>query len=112
MNYGNSGACEDIDAVDPLLRCAISVPERAVEIKKAIMRSMIWQLSSRNTDKGFSFYVRSTHEYGGHPFTSSRRDESSMFATWFRVLCLAYEMRYMGMYNQFDIGHFPGYEIR
>ena len=73
---------------------------------------MIWQLACRNDDMGFSFYLRAQQEYGGHPLTTSLRDESSMFATWFRTLCLAYEMRFLGIDNGFDIGCFPGYEIR
>ena len=73
---------------------------------------MVWQMASRNADKGFSFYVRSQQEYGGHPLTTSLRDESSLFATWFRTLCLAYETQYLGIHNKFDIGHYPGYEIR
>lgn len=109
---GNAGACEDIDAIEPLLRCAPSRPERENEIRASLIRSMIWQMSSRNADKGFSFYVRSQQEYGDHPLTTSLRDESSMFATWFRTLCLAYEMRYLGIENKFDIGRYPGYEIR
>lgn len=112
FNHGNAGACEDIDAIEPLLRFATSAPDKATEIKEAVTRSIIWQLSSRNADKGFSFYVRSSQEYGGHPLTSSLRDESSMFATWFRTLCLAYEMRYLNIPNKFNIGRFPGYEIR
>lgn len=107
----NSGACEDIDAIEPLIRCAHARPERKAEIKAAILRSMIWQLACRNRDKGFSFYLRSQQEYGGHPMTTSLRDESSMFATWFRTLCLAYEMEYLGMPHSFDIGMYPGYEI-
>lgn len=109
IERGNSGACEDIDAVEPLIRCA--TPERSVEIQSAIQRSMIWQLACRNRDKGFSFYLRAQQEYGGHPLTTSLRDESSMFATWFRMLCLAYEMQYLGVPNGFNIGRYPGYEI-
>lgn len=111
VENGNSGACEDIDAIEPLIRCAYACPERAEEIKAAVRRAMVWQLSCRNQDKGFSFYLRSQQEYGGHKLTTSLRDESSMFATWFRTLCLAYEMQYLGMPNAFDIGRFPGYEI-
>lgn len=110
VERGNSGACEDIDAVEPLIRCAI--PERRMEIQSAIRRSMVWQLACRNNDKGFSFYLRAQQEYGGHPLTTSLRDESSMFATWFRTLCIAYEMQYLGMPHGFDIGRYPGYEIR
>lgn len=111
IERGNAGACEDIDAIEPLLRYASACPELEEEIQVAIRRSMVWQLACRNQDKGFSFYLRSSQEYGGHPITSSRRDESSMFATWFRTLCLAYEMRYLGIGNAFNIGRFPGYEI-
>lgn len=109
---GNSGACEDIDAIEPLIRCASAAPDRTEEIRSSVLRSIVWQMASRNADKGFSFYVRSQQEYGGHPLTTSLRDESSLFATWFRTLCLAYETQYLGIHNKFDIGHYPGYEIR
>lgn len=111
VEIGNAGACEDIDAIEPLLRFSPSKPELKSSIDAAIKRSMVWQLSSRNADGGFSFYVRAQQEYGGHPLTTSLRDESSMFGTWFRLLCLAYEMRYLGMPNEFCLGKFPGYEI-
>lgn len=111
VENGNSGACEDIDALEPLIRCSDACPELADEIKAVVVRSMIWQLSCRNADRGFSFYLRAQQEYGGHPLTTSIRDESSMFGTWFRTLCLAYEMRYLGIPNYFNIGNFPGYEI-
>lgn len=108
---GNAGACEDIDAIEPLIRCAVACPNLDSTIKAAVKRSIIWQLACRNDDNGFSFYLRAQQEYGGHPLTTSLRDESSMFATWFRTLCLAYEMRYLEMDNGFYIGRFPGYEI-
>ena len=111
VERGNAGACEDVDAIEPLIRYASARPELKEEIQVAIRRSMVWQLACRNQDKGFSLYLRSSQEYGGHPLTSSLRDESSMFATWFRTLCLAYEMRYLGMNNAFNIGSYPGYEI-
>lgn len=107
----NSGACEDIDAIEPLIRFAGSAPELKKQIDAVVRRSLAWQMATRNADGGFSFYVRSQQEYGGHPVTTSLRDESSMFATWFRTLCIAYEMQYLGMPNDFNLGHFPGYEI-
>lgn len=112
VEEGNAGACEDIDAIEPLIRCAAARPDLTAQIKAAVKRSMIWQIACRNDDKGFSFYLRAQQEYGGHPLTTSLRDESSMFASWFRTLCLAYEMSYLGIDNEFDIGRFPGYEIR
>jgi hypothetical protein len=111
VEEGNSGACEDIDAIDPLLRCAKYCPYEENNIAKAIKKSLVWQLACKNLDKGFSFYARSQQEYGGHNLTTSLRDESSMFATWFRSLCIAYEMNYLGINNGFEIGKFPGYEI-
>lgn len=108
---GNAGACEDIDAIEPLIRCVQVCPESIEKVQYAIKKSIVWQLSCRNSDMGFSFYLRSQQEYGGHPLTTSLRDESSMFATWFRTLCLAYELRFLGVDNQFDMGRFPGYEI-
>ena len=108
---GNAGACEDIDAIDPLIRFAASCPDRRREMETAVKRSLAWQFACRNEDRGFSFYCRGRQEYGGHPLTTSMRGESSLFATWFRTLCLAYEMRFLGMENDFDIGRFPGYEI-
>lgn len=111
VEKGNSGACEDIDAVEPLIRFASVCPELSKDIRAAVIRSMVWQFACRNADKGFSFYLRSGHEYGGHPSTSSLRDESSMFATWFRTLCIAYETRFLGMSAPFKIGRYPGYEI-
>ncbi len=107
----NSGACEDIDAIDPLVRFANS-EENNEAVQRAVKKSLIWQMACRNADKGFSFYVRSRHEYGGHPLTTSLRDESSLFATWFRTLCIAYEMNFLGISNSFDMGRFPGYEIK
>lgn len=112
VDGGNSGACEDIDAIDPLVRYASACPERSQEIETAVRRSMVWQLACRNEDKGFSFYLHAQQEYGGHPVTTSLVDESSMFATWFRTLCLAYEMQFLGIENHFNIGRFPGYELK
>lgn len=111
VEFGNSGACEDIDAIEPMIRCAYACPEKRPEIEMAIRKSMVWQLACRNCDGGFSFYLRAQQEYGGHPATTSLRDESSMFATWFRTLCLAYEMKFLEIPNDFNLGKYPGYEI-
>lgn len=108
---GNSGACEDIDAIDPLLRYSKATPSLQEEICLVVKKSMIWQLASKNRDNGFSFYVRAQQNYGNHPLTTSLRDESSMFATWFRTLCIAYEAQYLQISNEFEVGRFPGYEI-
>lgn len=108
----NSGACEDIDAMEPLMRLYKEVDsERQKKIAAALRRTMPWIFAARCNDGGFSFYVRSAQEYGGHQLTSSKRDESSMFATWFRLLTIAYATKVLGVETGFDIGRFPGYEI-
>lgn len=111
LNGTNSGACEDIDAIDPLIRYSQNNPDYLPHVVTAVKKSLNWQFASRNSDGGFSFYVSAGQNYGGHPNTSSLKEESSMFATWFRTLCLAYEMKYLRIPNNFSIGNYPGYEI-
>lgn len=106
-----SGACEEIDALEPLMRFSKELDYRPNEVKAAVLRSLIWCLSSRCADGGFSFYPCAGQEYGGHPLTTNLKGESSLFATWFRTLTLAYQMRFLGIENSFNIGHYPGYEI-
>lgn len=55
VENGNSGACEDIDAVEPLIRCVTQCPQHKKEVEIAVRRSMIWQLATKNADNGFSF---------------------------------------------------------
>ena len=106
-----SGACEEIDALEPLIRFANETGYRTVDVKAVVMRSLIWCLSARCQDGGFSFYPCAGQAYGGHPLTTNLTGESSLFATWFRTLTLAYQLRYLGIPNSFEIGRYPGYEI-
>ncbi len=108
----SSGACEDIDALEPLIRFAAETGYRRPDVTQAVRQSFVWYFASRNSDGGFSFEPRSGQSYGGHPLTSSFPGESNLFATWFRTLALAYMCRYLGLAGDFDIEHFPGYEIR
>ena len=106
-----SGACEDIDALDPLIRFTLDTNYRVDEVKFAVNKSLIWILSNKNEDGGFSFMPKTPHEYGNHPVTSSLRDESNLFATWFRTLTLAYVCQFLDLNNNYDIKIYPGYEI-
>lgn len=106
-----SGACEDIDAIEPLIRFTMQTGYRKTDVDLCIKRALVWVLANLNDDGGFVFMLETPHEYGCHPATSSKLGESNLFATWFRTLCLAYMVKYLGIPNQFDIGHFPGYEI-
>ena len=106
-----SGACEEIDALEPLIRFSHELGYRTTAVRAAVRRSLIWCLSSRCPDGGFSFYPCAGQAYGGHPLTTNLAGESSLFATWFRTLTLAYQLRFLGIANSFNIGRYPGYEI-
>jgi asparagine N-glycosylation enzyme membrane subunit Stt3 len=108
-----AGACEDIDAIDPLIRFSLSnhMYERD-RVELSLRKSMIWVLSNFNRDGGATFYIENEHHYGNHPLTSSGYNESNLFATWFRTLSLAYICDYLNIENNFQLGKFPGYEIK
>jgi hypothetical protein len=107
-----SGACEDIDAIDPLIRFSILTNYKTTEVKNAIQKSLIWYLSNLNSDLGFEYMLETPNEYGGHKLTSSKINEANLFATWFRTLGLAYILDYLNIDNDFNIGRYPGYEIK
>lgn len=106
-----SGACEDIDAIDPLIRAALGVGGEDRRVELALQRAMVWMLACKNPDGGFECIPEHGWSYGGHPLTTSRPGESNLFATWFRTLCLAYVTDFMGIRHDFKLGRFPGYEI-
>lgn len=107
-----SGACEDIDALDPLIRYSKLKDYRSSEVKTAVQKSFIWYLANLSEKGGFEFMLETPNEYGGHPLTSSKLNEANLFATWFRTLGLAYIVEYLEIVNDFDIGNYPGYEIK
>jgi hypothetical protein len=106
-----AGACEDIDALDPLLRFALHTDYKTEEVKLAVKKAMIWYLASLNKSGGFEFMMETPNEYGQHPVTSSKINEANMFGTWFRTLGLAYILDYLEIDHDFNIGSYPGYEL-
>lgn len=107
-----SGACEDIDAIEPLTRASAQSGHRLVEVDESLRRAMIWILSCHNCDGGYESLPDHSCSYGSHELTTSRPDESNLFATWFRTLCLAYLVQCIGVPNSFSLGFFPGYEMK
>jgi hypothetical protein len=85
----NSSACEDIDAIDPLVRMLMITDYRYDEVLTVLKRGLPWVLTNMNEDGGFVFRRGESFLYG-HDFMSSMSDESAMFPTWFRTLSLAY----------------------
>lgn len=103
----NSSACEDIDAIDILIYASNRTDYRKEDIKKAITLSLIFILANQNEDGGFVFRRDEPFTYGTSVM-SSGRNESAMFPTWFRSLCIAYMCNFLGIAN-YDIVHCPGY---
>ena len=62
---------------------------RKQDIKDALLKAVPWILYNQSVDGGFVFRRDEKLNYG-HPFTSSIKNESNLFATWFRLLSLAY----------------------
>ena len=85
----NSSACDDIDSIDPLCRLRKLTGYRASDIESALHRAVPWVLANMNDDGGFVFKRGQSFQYG-HEKMFSGVDESSIFATWFRTLSLAY----------------------
>jgi predicted O-methyltransferase YrrM len=81
-----SSACEDIDSIDPIVRFGLdSIRTDSVA---SINRALPWVLYNFNSDGGAVFRRDAGFVYG-HPLLSSGPNESSIFATWFRMLSLA-----------------------
>lgn len=106
-----SGACEDIDAIEPLIRASVQSGYRKADVEIALKRAMVWLLSCRNRDGGYESIPEHGCPYGGHALTNSQPGEGNLFATWFRTLCLAYLVDYLGITHGYKLGIFPGYEI-
>ena len=106
-----SGACEDIDATEPLVRASMQLEHRHADVEIAMMRSMVWVQACRNSDGGYESIPEHANYYGNHPLTTSQPGESNLFATWFRSLCLAYQVNYLGIPNSYNLGFYPGYEM-
>ncbi len=106
----NSSACEDIDSIGLLIRLSSLSNYREDDIKNSLLKALPWVLSNMNEDGGFVFRRNEPFVYGHHEM-SSKANESSMFATWFRTLCLAYLVNYLGIKNNFQIRKVPGYQF-
>ena len=106
-----SGACEDIDAIEPLIRACRQTGYRRADVETSLRRSMIWIFACRNRDGGYESLPENECPYGEHPLTTSRPGEGNLFATWFRTLCLAYIVDFLRMPHGFQLGVYPGYEI-
>ena len=103
----NSGACADIDAVDPLVYLSKQTDYRHSDIEKALSKALIFILGNQNDDGGFVF-LRDSKFFYGDKQTSSERNESALFPTWFRTLSIAYIFDFLQI-KGFHFIKSPGY---
>ncbi len=103
----NSGACADIDAIDPLVYLSKQTTYRHDDIDKVLRRALIFILGNQNDDGGFVFHRDSEFFYGDWQ-TSHRINESALFPTWFRTLSIAYIFDFLKI-EGFNFVKSPGY---
>jgi hypothetical protein len=111
-----SSACEDIDALDPLVRLAIHRPQFLSSAMPVVQKGLRWVLSNFNTDGGACFQ-RGIRFHYGHTEMFTKADQSSLFATWFRMLTVTYccellkeHLPRLGPYR-FHFFDCPGYQF-
>ena len=105
----NSSACEDIDAIDLLIRLSEKCSYRKEAVEASLNKVMIWILANMNHDGGFVFRRSEAFEYG-HKEMSSLENESALFPTWFRTLSIAFIQRYFNNIT-YKINRSPGLEF-
>lgn len=107
-----SSACDDIDAIDPLVRCSIEKgKQKNVKIRFALKRARRHVITNRNQDGGFVFSRNSSFTYGGASQLSSKSNESNLFGTWFRLLSLILIDTFFEKEVDNRLLFFPGYEL-
>jgi hypothetical protein len=106
----NSSACEDIDAIFILIKCTELTNYRKEDIHLALTKAIPWVLANQNQDSGFVFKRNEPFVYG-HELLSSGKNESHLFATWFRMLSIAYLTNFFHIKSNFNIGRCPGMQF-
>jgi prenyltransferase beta subunit len=101
----NSSACEDIDSIELLLHLGSKNDNK---VQDSLKKALVWVLSNQNKDGGFVFR-RNEPLWYGHTIMSSQKNESNMFATWFRTLSIAKIVNYFENKSVYNIRKIPGY---
>ncbi len=91
----NSSACEDIDAVDPLIRLSLARSDIwRSRVEPAVEKALFWVLQNQRPDGGCVFRLGESFCYGSES-CSAGAGESSLFATWFRTLSVVLMYDYL-----------------
>jgi hypothetical protein len=84
----NSSACEDIDAIDPLVRLSCITGYRHFDVQNCLRGALRAVLTNLNGDGGWVFRRHEALTVV-HAEMHSGTNESNIFYTWFRTLGLA-----------------------
>jgi hypothetical protein len=116
--YGGFGtskfpnACDDIDSVYLLAKYANKFNNSINQkIENSLKKSVLWILSNQMNDGGFVFSQFKDFSYGGHKYLKSMVNEGNIFATWFRMLSLAFIYKSLNISNEFKLSKIPGYQF-
>jgi hypothetical protein len=89
------GACEDLDAIDILVKLRPESAAREREVRGALERSLEGLRACRRADGGYSWSSAQrgaaprTVRYSGLDTLTVRSDQSDLWSAWFRPLALA-----------------------
>ncbi len=99
---GGGGSCEDLDAIDILVKLTIVTDYRKEDIKQALLKSLQVLMLGQNKDGGFSWKIKTkkgligkfkdfnrTAYYSDWTKMPFRLYRSDMWSTWFRPLATA-----------------------
>ena len=102
-------ACEDMDSL--YLLSQLPVPEHyQPTVNKSINTFLRQVFMNMNADGGFVFKRNRKFQYADSKLVSAR-NESNMFATWFRTLSIAYACESLKITNKhFRFSNVPGYQ--
>ena len=103
-----SDACEDIDSVYNLAVLLQQAPSPGIE--RSLEKARLYMPVNQNSDGGFVFRRFTSFCYGGAQVLSSARNQSNMFATWFRVLAYAFADRATKHQINWNFSRVPGYQ--
>jgi prenyltransferase beta subunit len=83
-----SNACEDIDSIYNIVM--LGSQEKSQKTLNSLQEAIEYIPINQNSDGGFVFQRFYPFCYGQCKILSSSKDESNMFATWFRMLSYAF----------------------
>jgi hypothetical protein len=103
----DGSACEDIDSVDPLARFAGFTPELSGRVTAAFRKARPWVQSNFDSQGGAVFCKGEPFAYG-HPLMTTGPGEPTLFATWFRMLSIAFIDAGLGRSKAWRFVNVPG----